>query len=145
MNRTFERLQSICASKAIVCERRGRKVELTTPCGGTTAECDGVNDAYATLANDPTFHDLPIVLRKHPEVNIDTRRENLRNEIAESNRRIESALRELRRSVRGQSVLTSWKLLCECGAIGLDQQGWFALQTLVNETANGRRDYIDTL
>jgi hypothetical protein len=58
---TFEHLESLARSKGIICERRSvRKIELTTPCGGTTAECATVSEAFDTLRNDPTFSDLPI-------------------------------------------------------------------------------------
>lgn len=31
---TFEHLQGLCAGKGIVCERRGKKIDMTTPDGG---------------------------------------------------------------------------------------------------------------
>jgi hypothetical protein len=59
---TFEHLESLCHGKGIVCERNGRKIELTTPDGGTTAECDSVSEALDTYRNDATFSKLPIKL-----------------------------------------------------------------------------------
>jgi hypothetical protein len=62
---TFEHHESLARSKGIVCERRSaRKIELTTPCGGTTAECATVAEALDTLRTDPTFSDLPIKCQK---------------------------------------------------------------------------------
>lgn len=63
MRITFDRLQSLCACRGIVCERTRGKIELTTPNGGTTAECDTVAEAYDTLNSDTTFSTLPILLR----------------------------------------------------------------------------------
>lgn len=61
---TFEHLQGLCAGKGIVCERRGKKIDMTTPNGGTTAECDSVAEAFDTLRGDPTFSELPLRLGK---------------------------------------------------------------------------------
>jgi hypothetical protein len=60
---TYSHLEALAASKRIVCERTGKRITLTTPDGGTTAECDSVAEALDTLSSDPTFADLPIVLR----------------------------------------------------------------------------------
>lgn len=68
---TFEHLQGLCAGKGIVCERRGKKIDMTTPDGGTTAECESVAEAFDTLRGDPTFADLPIKLAKAPAVPMD--------------------------------------------------------------------------
>lgn len=65
---TFEHLQGLCAGKGIVCERRGKKINMTTPDGGTTAECESLAEAFDTLRGDPTFSDLPIKLGKAPVV-----------------------------------------------------------------------------
>lgn len=62
---SFARLEALCAAKEIVCERRGKKIELTTPCGGTTAECDSVAEALDTVQRDSTFADLPLKLMNH--------------------------------------------------------------------------------
>jgi hypothetical protein len=67
---TFEHLQRLCAGKGIVCERRGKKIELTTPSGGTTAECESVAEAFDTLRGDPTFSELPIKLAKAPKADV---------------------------------------------------------------------------
>lgn len=67
---TFEHLQGLCASKGIVCERRGKKIEMTTPNGGTTAECESVAEAFDTLRGDPTFSELPIKLGKAPQPDV---------------------------------------------------------------------------
>lgn len=58
---TFEHLESLCRAKRIVCERRGKRIELTTPDGGTTAECSTVTEALDTVRGDSTFAALPIV------------------------------------------------------------------------------------
>jgi len=63
---TFRHLETLCAGKGIVCEKRGRKIELTTPDGGTTAECDSVAEALDTYRNDSTFSALPIQIRPAP-------------------------------------------------------------------------------
>lgn len=63
---TFEHLQGLCAGKGIICERRGKKIEMTTSDGGTTAECESVAEAFQELRSDPTFADLPIKLAKAP-------------------------------------------------------------------------------
>lgn len=57
---TFENLEKLCRGKKIVCERRGKKIELTTPCGGTTAECDSLAEAFDTYHTDPAFDKLPM-------------------------------------------------------------------------------------
>jgi len=59
---TYSHLEALASSKRIVCERTGKRITLTTPDGGTTAECDSVAEALDTLASDPTFSALPIVL-----------------------------------------------------------------------------------
>ena len=64
---TFRHLETLCAGKGIVCEKRGRKIELTTPDGGTTAECDSVAEALDTYRNDSTFSALPIQIRTAPK------------------------------------------------------------------------------
>lgn len=56
---TYAHLEKLCAAKRIVCERRGKKIELTTPDGGTTAECETVAEALDTFRNDPAFAALP--------------------------------------------------------------------------------------
>lgn len=61
---TFSHLEALASSKRIVCERTGKRITLTTPDGGTTAECDSVAEALDTLRSDSTFADLPIVLAK---------------------------------------------------------------------------------
>jgi hypothetical protein len=61
---TFAHLEALASSKRIVCERTGKRITLTTPDGGTTAECDSVAEALDTLTGDPTFAALPIVLAK---------------------------------------------------------------------------------
>lgn len=65
---TYDHLENLAASKGVVCERArsGRKIELTTPCGGTTAECDSVTEALDTMRGDPTFSNLPIQIRTVP-------------------------------------------------------------------------------
>lgn len=63
MKRTFTTLERLCAAKGIVCERRGRKIELTTPDGSVTAEADTVADAFADYDSEP-FRSLPIKLAK---------------------------------------------------------------------------------
>lgn len=57
---TYDHLENLAAAKGIVCERRGRKIELTIPSGAVTAECDSVAEALDTMRGDPTFSDLPI-------------------------------------------------------------------------------------
>lgn len=57
---TFEHLEALCATRRVVCERRGKKVLLTVPDGSVQAECDGVRDALDTMRTDPTFKDLPL-------------------------------------------------------------------------------------
>lgn len=57
---TFKHLENLCAVKGIVCERRGRKIELTTPGGGTTAECESLAEALDTYRTDPAFSTLPV-------------------------------------------------------------------------------------
>lgn len=61
--KNFANLQTACAAKRVVCERRGRKIEMTTPCGGTAAECETVAEAWDTLINDPTFSGLDSQVR----------------------------------------------------------------------------------
>ena len=61
--RTFASLERLCAAKGIVCERRGRKIELTTPDGSVTAEADTVADAFADYDSEP-FRSLPIKLAR---------------------------------------------------------------------------------
>lgn len=56
----FNRLVSKCNAQGIVCERFGRRIELTTPDGGTTAVCHSVTDAWAEYHNDPAFFALPL-------------------------------------------------------------------------------------
>jgi len=65
---TFSHFNGLCDSKRIVCERRGKKISLTTPDGATTAECDSVKDAMDTVRNDPTFANLPIVISQRRPV-----------------------------------------------------------------------------
>lgn len=85
---TREHLEAIARSKGIACQPgRNRTIELTTPCGGTTATCEGVRDALDTLRSDPAFRDLPIQLGKrkkwrlviahHPFITIETALEKL--------------------------------------------------------------------
>lgn len=57
---TFKNLESHCYARGIVCERYGRKIEMTTPDGSTTAECSTVQEGFDTLQNDSTFSSLPI-------------------------------------------------------------------------------------
>lgn len=61
---TFSHLFALADARRIVCERTGKRITLTTPDGGTTAECDSVAEALDTLRSDPTFAALPIVLAK---------------------------------------------------------------------------------
>lgn len=61
---TFEHLESLCAGVGVVCERDGKKINLTVPNGSVSAECDGVRDALDTMRSDPTFSKLPILLRR---------------------------------------------------------------------------------
>lgn len=63
---TYQHLENLAAAKGIVCERTGRKIELTTPDGSVTAEDYSVADALDTLRNDSTFSDLPIQIRTVP-------------------------------------------------------------------------------
>lgn len=64
---SYEHLESYCAGKGIICQRIGKRIKLTTPDGGTTAEETSVRDAWSTVKTDPTFCDLPIqVLRRPP-------------------------------------------------------------------------------
>ena len=57
---TFKQLEIACKQKGIVCERTGRTVELTTPDGGTTAECETVGEAVNTFFYDHVFASLPV-------------------------------------------------------------------------------------
>lgn len=59
---SYEHLESYCAGKGIICQRIGKRIKLTTPDGGTTAEETSVRDAWSTVKTDPTFADLPIRL-----------------------------------------------------------------------------------
>lgn len=61
--RTFALLERLCAVKGIFCERRGRKIELTTPDGSVTAEAETVADAFADYDSEP-FRSLPIKLAR---------------------------------------------------------------------------------
>lgn len=61
---SFASLEALCSGKRIACERRGKKIELTTPDGGTTAECASLAEAWDTYRNDGAFCHLPIQLRK---------------------------------------------------------------------------------
>jgi len=61
---TFTNLQRQCQIKGVVCERSRGKIEMTTPDGGTTAECLTVAEAMETLHHDSTFASLPIKLAK---------------------------------------------------------------------------------
>lgn len=63
---TFEHLQGLCAGKRIVCERNGRKIDLTTPDGSVSAECESVAEALDVVGHDPAFCKLPIVLHAGP-------------------------------------------------------------------------------
>ena len=63
----FEKLESMARQRGIVCERNGRKIELTTPDGGVMAECDTVADAADTIRQDTSFNRLPIVPENLPE------------------------------------------------------------------------------
>lgn len=56
----YNHLEALCHSKQIVCERRGKKIELTTPCGGTTAVCETVGEAFDVYRTDPAFCNLPL-------------------------------------------------------------------------------------
>lgn len=56
----FHHLQADCRAKGVVCERSGRKVELTTPDGSVTAECDTVAEAIDAFHYDATFASLPV-------------------------------------------------------------------------------------
>lgn len=60
---SFASLERLCAGKRIVCERRGKKIELTTPDGSVTAECESLAEAWDTYRNDHAFCNLPIQLR----------------------------------------------------------------------------------
>jgi len=60
---TFSHLEGLCRAKRIVCERIHGRIELTTPNGGTTAECNNVAEALDVVRNDSTFCDLPIVFK----------------------------------------------------------------------------------
>lgn len=61
LRKTFERLQQACGLRGIVCERTRGKIELTTPNGGTTAECATVREAWDTYEGDTTFSSLPVL------------------------------------------------------------------------------------
>lgn len=61
---SFEHLEQWCAAKGIVVQRIGKRIELTTPCGGTTAEETSVRDAWGTVKTDPAFCHLPIQVRR---------------------------------------------------------------------------------
>lgn len=64
---TFAHLEALCEAKGIVCERRRGRIELTTPNGGTTAECESVAEALDTYRNDDTFSSLPFKLVSRTE------------------------------------------------------------------------------
>lgn len=142
---TFSHLENLCAGKRIVCERRGKVIELTTPCGGTTAECDSVAEALDTVATDPTFSKLPIVMSRRELAAPFAQHAESPSEIRRSDARVVHSIAQLRKSARGIRVLALWKVIVRYWASDLDSQGWYALQTLVNETAAGRRDYLDTI
>lgn len=59
--KTFERLVSACGQHGIVCNKSRGRIELTTPNGGTTAECATVREAWDTFENDTTFSSLPVL------------------------------------------------------------------------------------
>jgi len=64
---SFYNLQQLCAAKGIVCEyKNSRVIEMTTPRGDTTAECETVREAFDTLRHDDTFAKLPIQQRFLP-------------------------------------------------------------------------------
>lgn len=56
----FQNLVNHCEARGIVCERVKKHIELTTPCGGTTAEVTTILDAWDTVTQDSTFCDLPL-------------------------------------------------------------------------------------
>ena len=61
---TFEHLENLCRAKGIVCERYSRnRITLTTPSGGTEAECKTVTEALDCIRHDETFCNLPVILR----------------------------------------------------------------------------------
>ncbi len=126
---TFTHLEALCAGKGIVCERRGRKIELTTPCGGTCAECDNVRDALDTVRNDDTFAGLPIRMRAAVAEPTPEERERLQ--------RIIRAQDRLRCSDTGNTacaaLMMAMKYLRKC-----NQREWFEIQTIVNEEAGYR-------
>lgn len=135
---SFNHLQALCAGKGIVCERNRSKtrIELTTPDGGTTAECESIAEAWDTYKGDPAFANLPIKMNR--------RHEDARG-LQASDEMIASALNTLNRTERGQNALRQWRRLVDSAACGFDKDHWSALQILVAETAAGRRDYLDTI
>ncbi len=135
---TFEHLQGLCAGKGIICERRGRRIELTTPCGGTTAECSSIGEALDTYRNDPTFSDLPIQFRAQPEV------KRTPSDVAPVvSSRATAAVRKLKQSWAGKKALENLsQLVNDAWSREATQVEWFEIQTLVNEAAAGRIDWI---
>lgn len=65
--KTFERLVTACKLRGIICEKSRGKIELTTPNGGTTAECETVREAWETYEGDSTFSSLPYLPIKIPQ------------------------------------------------------------------------------
>lgn len=150
---TFEHLENLCRLRRIVCERRhSRKIELTTPDGGTTAECVSVADALNTLHSDTAFSSLPLHL-PGTKANVDEKpaarrvreAEEFKRKLDESDKRIREAMYQLSQSQRGADAILAWKNLVKRYAGGFDQANWYAFQTLVTETAAGRRDYLERI
>lgn len=139
---TYEHLEGLARAKGVNCERRGKKIELTTPGGGTTAECATVAEALDTMRNDETFSKLPIkmggtgCIREHTGPYADI--------LNKSDRRIRAAIAVLDSSSRGQCVLRDLKVFLKGNASGLDSVGGKALLALMDEFVNGaRRGFLD--
>ena len=124
---TFEHLESMCASKGIICERRGRKIELTTPDGAITAECASISEALDTYRNDPTYSDLPIQIRTAVASPSPERWEQIQ--------RIKRARERLGFTKTGEIALfhldLAMKFLKRC-----TPREWFEIQLIITEEAS---------
>lgn len=69
---TFTHLENLCRAKRIVCERYGKRIELTTPDGSVKAECATVAEALDTVQNDSTFFSLPTIASKPAAEKVET-------------------------------------------------------------------------
>lgn len=58
---TFSHLEGLAWGRGVVCERySARRIELTTPDGGTSAVCESVAEALDIMRNDSAFCKLPL-------------------------------------------------------------------------------------